>query len=196
MKLAIIGRGRVAGALAQALSAHDIMFGVLSPAEPDEATPDRAAEMADAVILATPWPAESQVAETIKDHVVGKPVIDATNAVGMSDHGLDLVSAPGRAAAEVLQDRLPGAHVVKCFNQIGAEFMEDPGLLSARPVMFAAGNDAQARAVALALAAEAGFEAVDAGGLANARHLESLGMLWIWNSLKGDLGRRWRVHQH
>ncbi|KUF11725.1 hypothetical protein AVJ23_03830 [Pseudoponticoccus marisrubri] len=78
---------------------------------------------------------------------------------------------------------------MKCFNQIGAEFIDDAGKLSGTPVMFAAGDDAAAKNIALSLATDAGFEAVDGGPLSNARHLESLAMIWIWSALKGPLGR-------
>ncbi len=189
MKLTIIGRGAVGQALARALRRHEVTFGVRSPQGSDQSPMLDAAAAADAVILATPWSVEAQVAAAIAPGVAGKLVIDATNPVGMSDHGLDLVGPKGRAAAQALQDRLPGAHVVKCFNQIGQEFLADPARLVVQPVMFAAGDDAAARSVALSLAADAGFEDVDAGPLSNARHLESLAMLWIWNAARGELGR-------
>jgi predicted dinucleotide-binding enzyme len=140
-------------------------------------------------VLATPWAAEEEVCQAIADHVDGKPLIDATNPVGMRNGRLDLVNDGPGSAAEMLQARMPAAHVVKCFNQIGAEFMEDAGKLYGTPVMFAAGDELPARKIALTLAAEAGFEAVDGGPLSNARHRESLAMIWIWSAIKGPLGR-------
>lgn len=190
MKLAIIGRGSVARALGTALSAQEVVYGVRSPTGANESTIAEAAAAAEVILLATPFSAMVDVAAGLSDHVAGKPVIDATNPVGMTDHGLDLVTSGGPSAAERLQAALPASHVVKCFNQIGAEFMADPDRLSVRPVMFAAGDDPAARQTALALATEAGFEAVSAGPLSNARHLEHLAMLWIWSAMKGDLGRR------
>lgn len=190
MKLAIIGRGAVAQALVQALPTHDVMLGVRTPQAVQEAEVAQAAAEADAVILATPWGAMEDVAAALRVHVAGKPVIDATNPLGMTDNGLGLVSGPDRSGGEALQAALPEAHVVKCFNQIGAEFIADAGQLGAKPVMFAAGDNEAARAVALSLAEDAGFEAISAGALVNARHLEHMAMLWIWNALRGELGRR------
>ncbi len=190
MKLAIIGRGAVAQALAASLAQHDLRFGVRTPAAPTEAPVADAAAWADGVVLATPWSAQDDVAAALAPVVVGKPVIDATNPVGMTDHGLDLISGPALSGAETLQAALPGAQVVKCFNTIGAEYLAAPTRLAHRPVMFAAGDDDKARAVALSLAEDAGFEPVSAGPLSNARHLEHLAMLWIWTALRGDLGRR------
>lgn len=54
--------------------------------------------------------------------------------------------------------------------------------------MFYAGDDAEAKQVAARLAAEIGFEPVDAGPLQNARLLEPLAMLWIWLAYAGGLG--------
>lgn len=199
MKIAIIGRGNVAKALSKALRRHDIMFGVREPEGPLDVDMAAAAFDAEIVILATPASAATSIAEAIKPHIDGKTVIDTSNPVGMTDHGLDLVSEPGRSAAQTLQDLLPKAHVIKSLNQIGAEFMANPGLLQSKPAMLAAGDDDNARATTLSLIEEAGFEAIDAGPLSNARHLESLAMLWIWSAAKGALGRRFGfaiTHKH
>lgn len=192
MRIGIIGKGNVAQALDAALGArHEMRFGVRAPTGPRQGTLPDVSNWAEVVILTTPWQAEAEVAAEIADGVRGKTVLDATNPVVLTEHGHD-VATRGQAAsaAERLQARLPGAAVVKTFNQIGAEFLADPSSLTDRPVMLAAGNDDTARRRALSLVADAGFEAVDAGPLANARHLESLAMIWIWQAVKGPLGRR------
>ena len=190
MKIGIIGRGSVASALsARFVQSHEVRLGVRKVSDPSEAPIGEVGLWSDVLLLATPWDAEEDVCQSIADHVAGKPVIDATNPVGMRNGALDLVHEGPGSAAESLQARLPAAHVVKCFNQIGAEFMDDAGKLASAPVMFAAGDDAAAKNIALSLATEAGFEAVDGGPLSNARHLESLAMLWIWSAAKGPLGR-------
>lgn len=190
MKIGIIGRGSVASALYKTLArGHEVRLGVRAASYPSEGPISEVALWSDVIVLATPWAAEEEVCQAIADHVDGKPLIDATNPVGMRNGRLDLVNDGPGAAAEILQARLPAAHVVKCFNQIGAEFMDDAGKLSGTPVMFAAGDELPARKIALTLAAEAGFEAVDGGPLSNARHLESLAMIWIWSAIKGPLGR-------
>ena len=190
MKIGIIGRGSVASALSRTLApSHEIQLGVRTASNPSEAPIGEVARWSDIILLATPWVAEKEVCHSIVDHVAGKPVIDATNPVGMQNGRLDLINDGPSSAAEILQARLPAAHVVKCFNQIGAEFMDEAGSLSSTPVMFAAGDDAPSKSVVLKLAADAGFEAVDGGPLSNARHLESLAMLWIWSAINGPLGR-------
>ena len=69
--------------------------------------------------------------------------------------------------------------VVKAFNTTGAPNMADPAYPGGTPVMPVAGEDDAARALALGLAADVGFDAVDAGPLAAAADLEHLAMLWI-----------------
>ena len=54
--------------------------------------------------------------------------------------------------------------------------------------MFVAGDDPEAKRVAMTLAAEIGFEAEDAGPLANARALEE--MVKVWFALSQVYGRR------
>ncbi len=190
MKIGIIGRGNVASALSKRFArSHEVRLGVRAASDPSEGPIGDIARWADVVLLATPWTAEEEVCQAIADHVAGKPVIDATNPVGIRNSRLDLVHEGPGSAAEALQARLPDAHVVKCFNQIGAEFMDDNGKLTSAPVMFAASDDAAAKNTALSLATEAGFEAVDGGPLSNARHLESLAMIWIWSAIRGPLGR-------
>ena len=190
MNIGLIGKGNVAQSLAASLGQrHETRFGVRNPSESSQGTIAEVARWADIVILTTPWRAEAEVAAALADHVTGKPVLDATNPVVMSEHGPDVSPEASPSSAQGLQAKLPQAHVVKAFNQIGAEFMADPGGLQNKPVMFAAADDVAAKEIALSLMADAGFEAVDAGPLSNARHLESLAMLWIWQSIKGPLGR-------
>jgi hypothetical protein len=57
--------------------------------------------------------------------------------------------------------------------------MADPGYDATPILMPVAGDDDEAKAVAIALAGELGFDAVDAGPLTAARDLEHLAALWI-----------------
>jgi predicted dinucleotide-binding enzyme len=67
--------------------------------------------------------------------------------------------------------------------------MSDPHFGNQRAVMFICGDDEAAKPAVLQLAADIGFEAIDAGGLAVARLLELYGMLWIHLALVRGLGR-------
>ena len=57
--------------------------------------------------------------------------------------------------------------------------MSNPVYGKQKSVMFYCGGDAVAKASVRLLTEELGFDAVDAGPLSMARHLESLAMLWI-----------------
>ena len=58
-----------------------------------------------------------------------------------------------------------------------------------RPVMLVAGDDAAAKPEVMRLVGDLGFEAVDAGPLRSARHLERLALLWIELALKRGQGQ-------
>lgn len=86
---------------------------------------------------------------------------------------------------------LPGAKVVKTFNQVGAEMMMAGARFETRPVMFVAGDDDSAKSTVAGLASELGFEALDAGALKQACILEPLAMVWINQALIRGPGRNW-----
>ena len=61
----------------------------------------------------------------------------------------------------------------------------------ARPVQLVAGDDQGAKTAAMRLLADLGFEALDAGGLRQARILEPFAMVWINQALLRGKGRNW-----
>lgn len=190
MNIAIIGRGSVGGALGKALTraGHHVVYGARAPKASDEAINAEAAKSAEAIILATPW---HVTAEALKScgALAGKVVIDATNPLAMGPNGLELDVPPEGSGAQMLAALAPGARVVKCFNQTGFAAMGDAGAYGARPLMLAAGDDEAARKLALRLAGEIGFEALDMGPLANARLLEAVAMTWVELAMKRGVGR-------
>jgi predicted dinucleotide-binding enzyme len=107
----------------------------------------------------------------------------------MGPDGLALSIGHATSGAEEIARAVPGARLVKAFNTTGFGVMEDAFRFAPRPVMFAASDDAEARAVALRLAGDIGFDPVDAGPLAAARLLEAHAMLWIELATKRGLGR-------
>lgn len=182
MKLAIIGSGHVGNALAQALrrAGHQVVFGARNPRpdQPDTLGITDAAGQADATILAVPFDAVGDVV-TAASGSAGKILIDATNPLGMTSDGLGLTLGFSTSGAEQIAALAPQARVFKAFNQTGYENMADARLYAQRPVMFVAGDDAAGKPVVLTLVADAGFEAIDIGGLHAARLLEPFAMLWI-----------------
>jgi predicted dinucleotide-binding enzyme len=191
LQVAIIGSGNVGNALAGALrrAGHTVTFGVRRP-RPGEAgtvTIAEAIDRADATILAVPFGAVADVIAAASG-LAGKILIDATNPLGMGPEGLQLTLGFNTSGAESVAALAPQARVFKAFNQTGFENMSDAQVYPVRPVMFVAGDDPAGKQVVLTLVADAGFEAVDFGGLRGARLLEPLAMLWIELARKGGLG--------
>jgi 8-hydroxy-5-deazaflavin:NADPH oxidoreductase len=122
--------------------------------------------------VAVPFGAIDDVVKTAGDVLVGKTVVDVTNALAAD---MSLAIGFTTSGAEELQKKLPKARVVKAFQTVFARHMETGKLGDQRLTTFVAGDDAGAKASVLALANDVGFDAVDAGPLRNARLLEPLG---------------------
>src|ERR671935_102980 len=147
MRIAIIGAGNLGGALGRrwAAAGHDVTFGVREdggvkgglPAGARTASVEGAAAGAEVVVLAVPAGAVAD-AVAAAGPLGGKVVVDATNPIGP---GLTLAAGPnGESAAERTQALVPGAKVVKAFNQTGANNVANPAYGDSPPVMFYAGD--------------------------------------------------------
>jgi predicted dinucleotide-binding enzyme len=186
MRIAIIGAGKVGGALGRNWTRrrHTVTYGVRDPdakaaalaqGGAQVALPRQAVEWSDVVVLATPWAATREAVEAIVDFG-GRPLLDATNPIGP---GLTSAAGAGGSGGELVQSWAPTARVVKIFNTTGAENMAAPVYGDQATTMFYCGDDEPACGIAARLATDLGFDAVSAGPLRNARHLESLALLWI-----------------
>jgi len=127
---------------------------------------------ADLIILAVPFGALTDVARELQKSADGKPVIDVTNALTPD---MQLALGFSTSGGEELQKALPRAHVVKAFNTIFAAHMSSGSVAGQQLSVFAASDHEAARKAVLELGAAIGFDAVDAGPLKNARHLEAIG---------------------
>lgn len=189
MKIAIIGNGNVGSGLANVLSKTQHEVSAYGRAD------DLAAAVteADIVILATPYGAAAEIAE--QADFTGKIVVDVSNPVTEDFSALQLGTTT--SAAEAIAALVPGASVVKAFNTIFAQHYAGDLKLDGLPLQtFVASDDETARETVKTLAAEAGFEPVDAGPLSAARQLEPLGFLNIQFGYvlgKGtDIAPRWQ----
>jgi predicted dinucleotide-binding enzyme len=198
MKIAVIGAGNVGRALGENWSSkrHDVVYGVRDPGDAKSRAlgagrvkaAKEAAAWAEVIVLATPWPATEAACKSLGD-VGGRIVIDCTNPLAMGPQGLSLAIGFSTSGGEQVQGWCAGASVFKTLHQCGAETMAAPGRMAQRPVTFVAGDDAARKPAVLALVADLGFEAVDAGPLVNARLLEPYAMLWIDLAFKRGQGR-------
>ncbi len=193
MNIAIIGTGNIGSGLALTLARAGNTVTVAGKSADDGAklaarlaseagvavdsgTVAEAAELADIVILAVPFGAIAGIAQTV--NLDGKIVVDLSNPVKDDFSGLTLGFTT--SAAEETQKLLPGAKVVKAFNTVFAEIHGEGLDFNGRAVpAFIASDDEAAKGAVLDLAAGAGFDAVDAGPLSNARYLEPLGYMNI-----------------
>lgn len=187
MRIGIIGRGRVGSALAAGWQSagHEVQLGGR------DTTPGTTeiANWADVIVLAVPYAALENIAATLT--VTDKPVIDCTNPIAMGPHGMGLAVGHSTSGAEQLQSLLPGAHVVKTLNQVGAEVMADTTGFAHTPVQFLAGDNEAAKRTVASLLANLGFEPLDAGGLSKARLLEPFALTWINQAITRKHGRAW-----
>jgi len=195
MKIGIIGTGNVGSTLGRrfAQSGHTVAFGSRKPDAPEMkqlaeipnarvTLPKEAAQSSDIVVLATPWPSTLEAVGALGD-LSGKILLDCTNPLKPDLSGL--VVGTTSSAAEQVAEVAPGARVVKIFNTVGAGVMANPAFGADAATMFYCGDDAGAKAAAKELAAQLGFDPVDAGALTKARVIEPFALLWIGLALGG-----------
>lgn len=188
MHIAVIGAGRVGATLGGRWAAgdHRVTFGVRDPDDTRHdalralpgasvSTPADAVSGADVVVLALPWSAVEEVARDLGPALGDAIVIDASNPIA----GAGLATGGGPSGAERVATWSGSTRVVKAFNTTGAGNMADAAYPSAAPMLAVAGDGADAKAVVAGLAAELGFDPVDAGPLSAADDLEHLAALWI-----------------
>ncbi|HEU4571416.1 MAG TPA: NADPH-dependent F420 reductase [Candidatus Limnocylindrales bacterium] len=195
MQIAIIGAGNVGKALASTLTraGHEV---TLTAADPEHATAAAretganaaasnldAARAADLVVLAVPAQALDEIAGEIGEELSGKVVVDVTNRPTPNPTG------PATSIAEELQEKVPGAKVVKAFNTLFASRQAEPEVAGIPADAYVAADDPGAKAAVLDVVESAGFRPVDVGSLATARTLE--GMAWL-NIQRNMAGGSWQ----
>jgi 8-hydroxy-5-deazaflavin:NADPH oxidoreductase len=180
MRIGIIGAGHIGGTLAKrfADAGHEVavsnsrgpetLDGLVAQigGSAQAMTAADAAQFGDLVVVSIPF---GRYREVPTDGVAGKVVVDTNNYYPQRDGHFDELDDDRTTSSEILQDHLPDAHVVKAFNAIGWTRLRDEG----RPAGDAdrigipiSGDDEQAKRTVADLIDEIGFDAVDAGTLA------------------------------
>jgi predicted dinucleotide-binding enzyme len=160
MRIAVLGGGRVGGALAATWRerGHDVAVSTRD-------TVAQTAAGAEVVVLAVPAAAAPDVLDAAGD-LDGRVLVDATNNLSGGPSGSE-IAALAR-----------GARVVKAFNTVFSTFMHDTPPARRASLVFC-GDDEAAKAVVAGLIEDAGFEPVDAGALDQAPDVEALARLVI-----------------
>ena len=148
----------------------------LSGANASATTQKDAAQLADIVVLAVPWPAMEQVAQNL-GKLDGKIVIDISTPIRQAADGY-LESTVATSSAQMIQAWNPGARVVKTLLA-GSNILDDPMTLGGRVTTFIAADDREAKEVVATLAKKLGLEPLDAGPLRHAQEIEAFARLWF-----------------
>jgi len=192
MHIAIIGSGNMGSAFARRVSAagHDVTIAsknvehakeaARAIGAPVQAMPlNQVADAAEIIIAATPY---DQQVEALRSAgaLAGGTIIDISNPLKRDMSGLAIGLTT--SAAEEIAKAFSGAKIVKAFNTIFAQVLNEGADFGAgrRAAVFYAGDDERAKQSVRTLLESMGFEATDAGPLHNARYLEPMGMLNIW----------------
>jgi 8-hydroxy-5-deazaflavin:NADPH oxidoreductase len=203
MTTAIIGIGRIGGAVARHLVAGgesvvlaatdqphvEALAGELGPLARAASVEDAIAG-GDAVVFAV-W--LDTMRELIPLHarlLEGKVVVDPSNPIGFDESGQPFRTLPeGQSAASVVAALLPaGAHYVKAFGTLGADALAGGAQREPRrAVLFYATDDDTAAATIERLVRAAGFDPLKAGGVADAGRIEVPGGDLYQQGLNGKL---------
>lgn len=132
------------------------------------ATLDAALE-AHVIFFAVPFLNFKDVAATRSDWT-GKIVIDVTNAAFLP---LDVQERElqGRLSSEVNADRVPGANLVKAFNQLPMKGLVAPVIPDGRRVVFVSSDDEASSALVAKLVSDLGYAPIELGKIAEGGRL-------------------------
>jgi predicted dinucleotide-binding enzyme len=205
MKISVLGTGSAGRIVAAALAAlgHDVVVGTRDPdatrARDDWTGPvadlplhsfATVAEGADLVVNATNGLGSlAALGEVGDDALAGKVVLDLANPLDFSGGFPPTLSVKDTdSLAEQIQRAFPDTRVVKALNTMTAGVMVEPARAGgAETTVFAASDDAEARAVVVGLLQELGWrDVIEFDQLSAARGLEMWLPLWV--RLMANLG--------
>jgi predicted dinucleotide-binding enzyme len=130
-------------------------------------TADEAAKAGDLVVVTVPLVAVDRVPAAL---LAGKIVIDTSNYYPQRDGRIAVLDDRSMTTSELVQSLLPESRVVKGFNNINflhLGSLQRPSGSADRSVLPIAGDDAEAKALVAAFIDTLGYDAYDAGSLAD-----------------------------
>lgn len=190
-KVGVIGSGQVAKVLARGFKkkGYEVRIGTRDTAKVADVAAEGiaagsvadVASSADIVVLAVKGSAAIDVVRAAGAGLDGKLVLDATNPISdePAQNGIiRFFTGPNDSLMERLQAARPAAHFVKAWSCVGNHYMVDPQIAGGPPTMFTCGNDDGAKAEAIRILREFGWDVSDVGKVEGARAIEPLCQLW------------------
>jgi predicted dinucleotide-binding enzyme len=180
MRIGIIGVGHIGSTLAEHFvrAGHEV---VVSNSRGPETLVELVTELGDRASAATAADAV-RTAEIVVvsvpfgrhrdlpvEGIAGKVVVDTNNYYPQRDGHFGEIDDDRSTSSELLQQHLSGSRVVKAFNAMYWEHLRDLGRPAGDPGRIGipiSGDDADAKRVVADLIDDIGFDAVDAGSLA------------------------------
>jgi len=203
-KISVIGSGQVGQTLADGFLKHgyEVRRGTRDPAKLAEwqakaganasvGTFAEAADFGELVVLAVKGSVAEAALDLCDGKLAGKTVLDATNPLNDAPPAngvLGFFTNFDESLMERLQKRAPTARFVKAFSSVGSGVMVNPDYGGTKPSMFICGDSADAKAEAVAILTQFGWETEDMGGVEAARAIEPLCILWC---IPGFLRNSW-----
>lgn len=164
---------------AKAQAAADELNAILGKALVMGKNSSDAASEADIVVLTVPFAVQISTAESLKEVLAGKVLIDVT--VPLMPPKVSTVQLPSSDSAAVSLQAMLGTEVkvVSAFQNISAHKLKK--LDHKIPCdVFVCSDDKEARLAVIQLAQDAGLRGINAGPLANSTVAESLTSVLIW----------------
>jgi 8-hydroxy-5-deazaflavin:NADPH oxidoreductase len=193
MKVGFIGAGKVVNTLSRHLitAGHTV---VVSNSRGPETLADFVAGLGpgaiagtreqavecDVVILAANWVNVPAALKGIDWR--GKILIDATNAhmdakpdISLAGVTRSRAALKGRASSEMVAEMAVGARLVKAFSNMPMVWIQDFSPNKPRTVIFASGDDAEAKQLVMEMINSTGLVAIDLGSLAAGGAMHEVG---------------------
>jgi predicted dinucleotide-binding enzyme len=201
MKIGVIGTGHIGKTLVMKLSAagHDVtVANSRGPASIQAGllvNGARAVEAAEAVagaeivILSIPLNRIPEIAPLIKDVPAEAVVIDTSNYYPFRDRQIEEIEA-GQVESLWVAEQL-GRHVVKAWNAIGSASLAKKGKPAGTPDRIAipvAADREHDRQVAMTLVEHTGFDAFDAGSIADSWRQQPGAPAYCTDLTRGEMG--------
>lgn len=182
MKYSIIGTGSVGITLAGFFAKNSIPVAVANTRGPsavassikglgDRVRPSSVEEALDAdiIFLAVQFLTFKDVGKLRSDWS-GKIVVDVTNSAFLPPEVQER-ELRGRLSSEVNADRVPGARLVKAFNQLPMQGLTAPVPAGGRRVVFISSDHADASAAVASITENLGFAPIEVGRIAEGGRL-------------------------